>query len=149
MTRQRLPNWRPCEIIGLTFRGARYSLLIGRFQDSSVAEAFVKPRKVAGDHAEDSRDVGIIISTALQSGVPLDTMCTDISHVWRAHDSPTCLMGHVLDPLASKAQNPSASRPASAIMRRECEPCAKDETPPAVRRGSGMSLAGQLSTPSQ
>ena len=99
MMRSRLPNRRPCEILDFTFRGKAYTLLVGRFVDGRIAEAFVEPMKVASDVAEDSRDAGIILSLALQSGVPLETMRSAVSRVDGGR--PGSLTGHVLDILAA------------------------------------------------
>src|SRR5689334_12459080 len=98
MNRARLPNRRPCEIIDTEFRRRRYSILIGRFDDGSIAEAFVEPHKVGSDGAEDSRDVGIIVSIALQHGAPVETMRSAVSRVEQGR--PSSLTGHLLDLLA-------------------------------------------------
>jgi hypothetical protein len=103
MNRARLPNRRPCEIFEIEFRQRRYSILIGRFSDGSVAEAFVEPHKVASDGAEDSRDVGIIVSIALQHGVPLDAMRSAVSRVEQAR--PSSLTGYLLDLIAAESVN--------------------------------------------
>jgi hypothetical protein len=105
MSRARLPNRRPCEILDIQFRGARYSLLIGRFEDGTIGEVFAEPRKVASDGAEDSRDVGIIISIALQNGVPLESMRAAVSRIEQGR--PSSLTGYVLDTLA--AENATAA----------------------------------------
>jgi hypothetical protein len=73
---------------------------MSRFEDGNIAEAFVEPRTVASDGAEDSRDVGIIISIALQSGVPLETMRSAVSRVEQGR--PSSLTGYVLDTLAAE-----------------------------------------------
>jgi hypothetical protein len=95
--RERLPNRRRCEIVATEFRGRQFAILIGRFADGAIAEVFVEPRRVGSDGAEDSRDVGIVLSLALQFGVPLESMRAAVS---RAEGRPTSLTGHVLDVLA-------------------------------------------------
>lgn len=100
MTRTCLPNRRAVEIIETQFRRARYSILIGRLSDGSVGEVFVEPRKVASDSAEDSRDIGIVVSIALQCGTPLETMRAAVSRVEQGR--PSSLTGHVLDLIAAE-----------------------------------------------
>jgi hypothetical protein len=95
--RERLPNRRRCEVVETEFRGRQFAILIGRFNDGSIAEVFVEPRKVGSDGAEDSRDCGILLSIALQHGVPLESMRLSVS---RAEGKATSLSGHVLDVLA-------------------------------------------------
>jgi hypothetical protein len=104
--RQRLPNRRRTEIIDIEFRGAEYTLLIGRFADGTIAEAFVEPRKVASDRAEDSRDAGIIISIALQCGVTIEAMRASVSRVERGR--PSSLTGFVLDLLTAEQSGGAA-----------------------------------------
>ena len=97
MTRVRLPNRRRCEIIDTEFRGRSYAVVTGR-ASGAVAEVFVEPAKVSTDGSEDARDVGILISIALQCGVPLDTLRTAVSRVEQGR--PSTLSGHVLDLIA-------------------------------------------------
>jgi len=100
MTRRRLPNRRPVEIIDTEFRRRRYAVLIGRFDDGTIAETFVEPTKVGSDGAEDSRDVGIILSIALQSGVDVEAMRSAVSRIEQGR--PSSLTGHVLDLIAAE-----------------------------------------------
>jgi len=98
--RRRLPNRRPVEIIDTEFRRRRYAVLIGRFEDGTVAECFCEPAKVGNDGAEDSRDCGILVSLALQHGVPIETMQSAVSRIEQGR--PASLTGHLVDLLAAE-----------------------------------------------
>lgn len=99
--RERLPSRRRSTIIDTIFRGAAYSVVFSRFSDGRVAELFVEPHKIGSHAAEDSRDLGFVISLALQHGLPLAAMRAAVSRV--EGGLPASLSGHVIDCLASCA----------------------------------------------
>ena len=101
----RLANRRNSEIIDTAFRGKQYAITFSRFPDGLIGEVFIDPAKVASDAAEDSRDTGIILSIALQHGVPLACMRAAVSRV--EQDRPASLAGHVLDVLAEASDERS------------------------------------------
>ena len=61
--RARLSNRHNSEIIDTTFRGKSYAVTFARLPDGLIGEVFIDPAKVASDVAEDSRDVGIVLSS--------------------------------------------------------------------------------------
>jgi ribonucleoside-diphosphate reductase alpha chain len=97
--RLRLPNRRSSSTVATRFRGADFAITFSKFCDGRVAEVFVDPHRIGSDLAEAARDVGIVISLALQSGVSLDDLRHSIS---RAHGTPTSIAGHVLDLVAEE-----------------------------------------------
>jgi hypothetical protein len=99
--RQRLPNRRNNEILDTRFRGQCFRIAFTRWQDGGIAEVFVDPYKVASDAAEDSRDVGLVLSVGLQHNVPIEAMRGSVS---RECDLPTSLSGHILDLLAAECE---------------------------------------------
>lgn len=98
-TRRRLPNRRLNEVFDTEFRGRPYRLAITRWPDGGIAEVFVDPAKVASDAAEDSRDVGLVLSISLQHDVPIGALRACVS---REQGHPTSLSGHVIDLLAGE-----------------------------------------------
>jgi hypothetical protein len=98
--RQRLPNRRQNEVVDITFRGAEYRIAFTRLASGRIAEVFCDPYRVACDVAEDSRDSGLVLSVALQHGVPVDALRATVS---RERGRPTSLSGHILDLLASES----------------------------------------------
>ena len=99
-TRARLSNRRNSEIIDTTFRGKSYAVTFARFPDGLIGKVFIDPARVARDVAEDSRDTGIILSIALQHGVPLACMRAAVSRV--EQDKPLSLASHVPDLVAAE-----------------------------------------------
>src|SRR5947209_11303979 len=95
--RLRLPNRRSSVTVETYFKGTRYAITFSRLSDTDgagIGEPFIDPHRIGSDLAEAARDVGIIVSIALQSGVPLEQLKHSIS---RAHGAPTSIAGHVLD----------------------------------------------------
>jgi hypothetical protein len=72
--RHRLPNRRGAETFDLEAAGQRYCTTIGRFDDGRLAEIFISNSK-AGSQADCSaRDASVVVSIALQFGVPVDVL---------------------------------------------------------------------------
>lgn len=94
--RRRLPNRRQCDTFEIEFRGRPFSISVGHFiDDDRPAEVFIHAHKVASDASDDARDIAVLLSIAIQHGVPLETMR---DAVCRFDDgSPAGLAGAVLD----------------------------------------------------
>jgi ribonucleoside-diphosphate reductase alpha chain len=72
--RKRLPNRRSAETFDLGADGQRYSATVGRFDDGRLAEIFISNSK-AGSQADcNARDASVVVSIALQYGVPPDVI---------------------------------------------------------------------------
>lgn len=100
-SRRRLPNRRQSDTFELEFRGRPFAISIGRQPNSSEpAEIFIHPHKVASDASDDARDIAVLLSIAMQYGVPLESMR---DAVCRFDDgSPAGLAGAVLDRLCGE-----------------------------------------------
>jgi hypothetical protein len=73
-TRTRLPNRRACEHFNFECNGLRYTASIGRFADDQLAEIFISNSK-AGSHSDAAaKDSAVVVSIALQFGVPVDVL---------------------------------------------------------------------------
>ena len=74
--RLELPDRRGGENFDFIHRGFRYSASVRYPSDSSVvpAEIFLNSEKIASSNDLVARDAAIVISVALQYGVPLDEM---------------------------------------------------------------------------
>lgn len=95
--RKKLPNRRSIEIIDLEFRNQHFVVQVGYAdeRDQVPREVFIMARKAGNQLAEDARDVGILISKALEYGCPLEALK---NAVCREEDSaPSGLAGAVLD----------------------------------------------------
>lgn len=72
--RRTLPNRRLCETRSIEASGLRYSVSVGWFSDSKLAELFIANHK-NGSHADvAARDSAVVASIALQFGAPLDVL---------------------------------------------------------------------------
>ncbi len=72
--RDRLPNRRGAETFDLEADGQRYCATVSRFDDGRLAEIFISNSK-AGSQADCSaRDASVVVSIALQFGVPVDVL---------------------------------------------------------------------------
>lgn len=99
--RRRLPNKRRHEIRDLFFRGRRYVVGIGRFEDGGIAEVFIDAEKASNDLADAARDLAISLSLAMQYGVPAEAIRGAAT---RDHEGrPAGIIGAVLDLLAQEA----------------------------------------------
>lgn len=94
-TRRRLPNRRAGEIIAVTHDHMTYDVGISRFDDDTLAEVFVRCRKGSSAMSEWARDVGILLSLALQWGVPVETIAAAQPRL--TDGTPSGLVGAVLD----------------------------------------------------
>ena len=74
MTRQTLPNRRAAESFTFNHKHRDHRISVGRFDDGRPAEIFLAEGKSGTDMAAITRDTAILVSLALQSGVPLQTM---------------------------------------------------------------------------
>jgi hypothetical protein len=72
--RQRLPNRRHSESFELTCHGLRYSATVSWFDDGSLGEVFINNHKPGSASDINARDAAVVVSIALQYGVPLDVI---------------------------------------------------------------------------
>ncbi len=98
MTRARLPNRRVHETREFEFRGLRYSVGIGRFDDGSVAEVFLECAKAQSHSDADARDAAIAISLGLQHGVSAESLLSSVTR--DSHGEPSSVIGAALDAIA-------------------------------------------------
>jgi hypothetical protein len=74
MTRERLPNRRASESFGFLCGGMNYVATVSRFADGRLAEIFLTNHKVGSDADTAARDSAVVMSIALQHGVPVETI---------------------------------------------------------------------------
>jgi hypothetical protein len=73
MTRERLPNRRPAELIDFVHAGREWTATVGRFADGRVAEVFLRAGKDS-DLARLAEESAIVASLALQHGCDIATI---------------------------------------------------------------------------
>jgi hypothetical protein len=74
MTREILANRRLAETFDLEVDGQCYCATVGRFPGGRLAEIFLSAAK-CGSHADtNARDAAVVLSIAVQHGVPIDVL---------------------------------------------------------------------------
>jgi len=68
--RERLPDRRGCETFDLRVGTAQFFVTVGFYADGEIGEVFVAGAKVGSDMDAVTRDAAILLSLALQHGVP-------------------------------------------------------------------------------
>jgi hypothetical protein len=98
--REVLPSRRFTETFDILFDGQRYTISFGRYdrrKDARIGEVFISAAKVGSGVEAVARDSAILLSLAMQHGIPIETMRQAIT---REHDgSPSTIIGCVLDRL--------------------------------------------------
>lgn len=114
MSRTKLLHRRPADVVDFLHRlpggsAQPMTATIGYFPDGAPAEIFIDPPKLANDAANLARDVALLISIALQHGVPIEEMRAAVG---RAEDgTPHSIAGSALDLLATYPANRPTEKP--------------------------------------
>ncbi|KPL55559.1 hypothetical protein ABB55_27740 [Prosthecomicrobium hirschii] len=98
MSRERLPNCRPCETIDVVHGGIVYTAGIGRYDDGRIAEVFLNAAKSGTAVQAIAHDSAVLISFALQYGAPVEAMRAALAR--DADGAATGPVGALLDLLA-------------------------------------------------
>lgn len=97
--RRALPMRRYCETFELPFGGLTkgHVVTVGYYRDGAIGEVFISGGK-SGEAVEAiARDGAVLISMALQYGVPLDTIKHALTR--DSQDQPQSIIGAVVDRL--------------------------------------------------
>ena len=95
MSRVRLPDRRPHELRDFQFRGHRYTIGVGKYDDGTLAEIFIDCDKASSPVADDGRDAAICLSIALQHGVDPAVIRAAVTR--EENGSPSGIVGAALD----------------------------------------------------
>ncbi len=109
--REKLPVRRLAHVVDFTHQMSRGSAqpmtaTIGYFDDGRVAEIFIDPPKLSNDAANLARDIAVLISIALQHGVPVEEMRAAVGRT--EEGEPHSIAGSALDLLAREADDEPA-----------------------------------------
>ena len=74
MTREPLPNRRPCRTFGFQHDGHRFTSTVGLFADGRPAEVFMSAGKPGAALETACRDAAVAVSIALQHGAPVEVL---------------------------------------------------------------------------
>ncbi len=96
MTRTLLPQRRFCETFTITHWGRPWQITVGFYDDQvTPGEVFVSGGKTGTEAEGTARDGAILLSLALQHGVPLNTIRHAITR--NADGSPSTIVGAIID----------------------------------------------------
>lgn len=100
--REKLPSRRRCETFEFSHAGHRFELSTGLYGDGRIGEVFISARDIGSPLEAIARDSAILVSLALQHGVPIET----IGHaLTRDHDGgPATAIGAALDAILEARQ---------------------------------------------
>lgn len=85
----------------VTHNGQRYAVSIGTFDDGSMAEVFANSRTIGTEMDALVRDAAVIISIALQFGVPLATFASALTR--NEQGEPSSFVGALIDQIGAPA----------------------------------------------
>jgi hypothetical protein len=95
--RARLPDRRAHDVITVTHKTIKYDVGVGFHSDGRIAEVFISSTKAATDVAEAARDIAVVLSLALQYGVPLEKIRDALTR--DEQNNAAGLLGAVVDSL--------------------------------------------------
>lgn len=98
--REALPHRRSAETFDVIRANTKFAVTVGFYPDGRVAEVFVCGAKAGSDFEAVARDGAVLLSLALQHGVPLDVMRGALTR--ETNDEPSTIIGAVVDRLAKK-----------------------------------------------
>ena len=100
-TRRRLQQRRRAETFDLTFRDQLITITTGFFADDTLGGIFIGIDKSGTDIASVARDAGVLLSLALQHGVPPNTIRHAVTR--GASAEPASILGAIVDALPAAA----------------------------------------------
>lgn len=105
MMREPLPHRRSAESFVLEHmassgKAMAFTVTVGRYLDGRLGEVFVTGAKVGSELEAVARDAAVILSIALQHGVPLEPLANAITR--EADGRPASVIGSILDRVNSE-----------------------------------------------
>lgn len=109
--RQSLPQRRASETFNLRFWNQAFSVTVGFYPDGSAGEVFIDGGKTGQDVQSTARDAAVVLSLALQHGMPIETIRHAVTR--NGAGQPASILGAIVDVLptldAAKPASPSAN----------------------------------------
>ena len=100
-TRRRLQQRRRAETFDLLFRNQMITVTAGFYADDTLGEVFIGIGKSGTDIASVARDAGVLLSLALQHGVPPETIRHAVTR--GASEEPVSILGAVVDSITTNS----------------------------------------------
>ena len=99
--RRVLPQRRASETFDLRFWSQNFTITVGRYPDGAIGEVFIASHKTGGDVEAIARDAGVLLSLALQHGVPPETIRHAVTR--GTSEEPASILGGVIDSITTKS----------------------------------------------
>ena len=93
--RRILPQRRAAETFDLRFWNQPFTVTVGFYADGTPGEVFIDGGKTGQDIQFTARDAAVLLSLALQHGVPLETIRHAVTR--GASEEPASILGAVVD----------------------------------------------------
>jgi hypothetical protein len=97
MTRELLPQRRSSENLDIELHGIAMSVTVGRYPDGRIGEVFVSAIKSGVTADAICRDAAVMLSLALQHGIPLETIAKAVTR--NRDGTSSSFMGGLVDHL--------------------------------------------------
>src|SRR4249920_2727088 len=101
MIRRALPQRRAAETFDLRFRNQLFTVTVGFYADGTPGEVFIDGCKTGNDIESIARDAGVLLSLALQHGVPSQIIRHAVTR--GASEEPASIIGAIVDALHAAA----------------------------------------------
>ena len=99
--RRVLPLRRAAETVNMRFWNQLFTVTVGFYADGRPGEVFIDGCKTGNDIEPIARDAGVLLSLALQHGVPPDTIRHAVTR--GASEEPASILGAVADSITPKS----------------------------------------------
>lgn len=103
--RDLLPQRRRCETFEITHGGQRtvFKITLGYYANGKIGEVFISGAKAGSNVEAVARDGAVLLSIALQYGVPIETIKHAITR--ESDGSPSTIVGAVVDQIGAQHGN--------------------------------------------
>ena len=99
--RRVLPQRRAAETFNMRFWNQLFTVTIGFYADGTPGEVFIDGGKTGQDIQSTARDAAVVLSLALQHGVPPNTIRHAVTR--GASAEPASILGAIVDALPAAA----------------------------------------------
>jgi hypothetical protein len=101
MIRLTLPQRRAAETFDLRFWNQLFTVTVGFYADGTPGEVFIDGCKTGNDIQSIARDAGVLLSLALQHGVPPETIRHAVT--CGTSEEPASILGAVVDSIKTNS----------------------------------------------
>ena len=102
--RRVLPQRRAAETFDLRFWNQLFTVTVGFYADGTPGEVFIDGCKTGNDIESIARDAGVLLSLALQHGVPPGAISHAVTR--GASEEPASILGAVVDCISTNLSSP-------------------------------------------